>query len=74
MLNIPTEDFITEQSPVFQDQYTGRLEVYAPDEKMEEFKKKGLHTENLFSIDSNKNKSLVIPEYNQFFIIHFRYQ
>lgn len=70
MLNIPTEDFIAEQSPVFQDQYTGRMEVYAPDEKMEEFKKKGILAENLYFIDNNKNKSLVVPEHNQFFIIH----
>lgn len=70
MLEIPTEDFIAEQSPVFQDQYTGRTEVYAPDEKMDEFKKKGLLPEYIYVINDNKTKSEIIPEYNQFFIIH----
>lgn len=70
MLNIPTEDFIAEQSPMFHDQYTGRIEVYAPDEKMDEFKKKGILPENIYILDAKKNKSAVIPENNQFFIIH----
>lgn len=70
MLNIPTEDFIAEQSPMFQDQYTGRIEVYAPVEKMDEFKKKGILPENIYIMDAKKNKSAVIPENNQFFIIH----
>lgn len=70
MLNISTEDYFAEQSPVFDEQYTGRIEVYAPDEKIEEFKKKGILPEHLYILDSNKNKSYSAPENNQFFIIH----
>jgi len=70
MLSIPTEDFTAEQSPLLQDQYTGRMEVYVPDEKMEDLKKKGIAIENLYYLDAHKNKTAVVPEYNQFFIIH----
>ncbi|KNZ41203.1 PhoH family protein [Acetobacterium bakii] len=70
MLNISTEDYFAEQSPVFDDQYTGRIEAYTPDDKLEEFKKKGILPEHLYTMDSNKNKSQLAPENNQFFIIH----
>jgi len=69
MLNISTEDYFAEQSPIFDEQYTGRIEVYAPDERIEEFKKKGILPEHLYTLDS-KNKSYPTPENNQFFIIH----
>lgn len=69
MLNIPTEDFTAEQSPVFEEQYTGRMEVYAPDAIMDEFKKKGISPEELYVMDG-KNRCDISPENNQFFIIH----
>ncbi|AFA47221.1 PhoH family protein [Acetobacterium woodii] len=70
MLEIPTEDFFTEQVPQYQDQYTGRMEVFAPDEKMAEFNKKGLSPDYLYAMDDKNNATPLIPEYNQFFIIH----
>ncbi len=69
LMGIPTEDFIAEQSPVFANQYTGRMEVYAPDDSMDEFKKKGLLPECIYII-KGEEKIKVTPEVNQFFIIH----
>lgn len=37
---------------------------------MEEFKKKGILPENIYVMNDKKTKSGIIPEYNQFFIIH----
>ncbi|MBC3887605.1 AAA family ATPase [Acetobacterium paludosum] len=69
MLNIPTEDFFAEQSPLFEEQYTGRMKVFASDDDMEDFKKKGILPENIYILNDQNTKSYITPEYNQFFII-----
>ncbi len=69
LLEISAEDFTTEQSPTYEEQYTGRIDVYAPDLKMNEFKENGLSLENIYTID-HESKVSVNPEYNQFLIIH----
>jgi len=69
MLGITTEDFMTEQSPKYEEQYTGRMRVYAPDMSMSEFKKKGISPESIYIVEGG-NKKEVKPEINQFFIIH----
>lgn len=69
MLGIPAEDFATEQSPHLKEQYTGRMEIYATDTAINEFKKKGISPETVYVMDGEK-KVLIVPEMNQFFIIH----
>lgn len=69
MLGVTAEDFTTEQAPEFDEQYTGRMDVYTSDKCMTEFKKKGILPENIYIIEGD-NKVDVVPEYNQFFIIH----
>ena len=57
MLGIEAEDFTTEQAPVSEMQYTGRNEVFVPEDLFSDFKKKGIplppstgrdRTENVF--------------------------
>lgn len=69
MIGITSEDYISEQSPQFEEQYTGRLDVYTSDTAMSEFKKKGIAPENIYIMDGMK-KTSVTPVNNQFFIIH----
>ena len=69
ILGITAEDFTTEQSPTFEQQYTGRIDVYSSDIKMSEFRKKGIPLENIYTIEQDAIKP-VMPEYNQFLIIH----
>lgn len=69
MLGIPAEDFTTEQSPHIEEQYTGRMDVYAPDKVMSEFKKKGIPLKNIY-VMKGTDKAAINPEINQFFIIH----
>lgn len=79
-LGITAEDFTAEQSPQLQEQYTGRLDVYASDAAMSDFKKKGILPEQVYLYSAKKDenseelsfpdKQEVHPVYNQFFIIH----
>jgi PhoH-like ATPase len=69
MLGIATEDFTTEQVPKFEEQYNGRMEVYASDKSMSEFQKKGITQDCIYTMHG-ENKLDVAPEDNQFFIIH----
>lgn len=69
LLGIPAEDFTTEQSPVLEEQYTGRMDVYSSDMKMSEFKRKGIPLENIYVVNE-ETPCPVQPEYNQFLIIH----
>lgn len=69
MLGIPAEDFTTEQAPNIEEQYTGRMDVYTSDKVMSEFKKKGIAPKNIYVMDGT-DKIPVLPEINQFFIIH----
>lgn len=79
-IGINAEDFMTEQSPQLQEQYAGRLEVYAPDSAMNDFKKKGILPEQVYPYTADASKipdSLsdaikreIHPVCNQFFIIH----
>ena len=48
ILGIKAEDFETEQISADDAQYTGRTELYIPEEMVKEFKKKGISTENLY--------------------------
>jgi PhoH-like ATPase len=68
MLGVTAEDFTTEQAPKLEEQYTGRMDVYASDKAMSEFKKKGITPDCIYIMD-DENKVDVDPELNQFFII-----
>jgi PhoH-like ATPase len=68
MLGVTAEDFTTEQAPKLEEQYTGRMDVYASDKAMSEFKKKGISPDCIYIMD-DENKVDVDPELNQFFII-----
>jgi PhoH-like ATPase len=70
MLGICAEDFTTEQSPRLEEQYTGRLNVYAPGERFNELKRKGFPPDILYVVNKNNEKESFTPEPNQFFIIH----
>ena len=69
MLGIQAEDFTTEQSPRLEEQYTGRMDAYAPAGRFSEFKKKGLPPDALYIMNKEK-KEVISPVPNQFFIIH----
>jgi PhoH-like ATPase len=69
MLGIQADDFISEQSPQLEQQYTGRMDVYTTDKSMTEFKKKGISIKNIYTM-KGEIKQAVQPEFNQFFIIH----
>jgi len=69
MMGVPAEDFTTEQSPDFNSQYTGRMDVYTSDKTMTEFKKKGIAPEDVFIMNGIEKMSIK-PIPNQFFILH----
>lgn len=79
-IGITAEDFTTEQSPRLPQQYTGRMEVYASDNAMNEFKKKGLPLKQVYPYGGKEAreaasslpaaKGEMAPVLNQFFIIH----
>ncbi|NTV89723.1 MAG: PhoH family protein [Clostridiales bacterium] len=71
-LGITAEDFHREQSPVYEEQYTGRLDIYTTEEKLDEFYSKGsLQSKDVYvfhhGLNKNENPELVT---NQFLIIH----
>lgn len=69
MMGITAEDFTTDQVPTSSNQYTGRTEVYAPDEALSSFKKKGIPAEQLYTVN---NDGISVPAKlieNQFVLI-----
>lgn len=69
ILKIPAEDFLTDQAPKLEQQYSGRMIVLAPDDKMIQFKKKGIKPEQLYFLGPNGEPVPIEPIHNQFFII-----
>ena len=69
MLGIKAEDFEKEQISDDDAQYTGRTEAYIPEDKVKEFKKKGILLTEVYQSDENGNHS--IPEFheNEFVIL-----
>ena len=69
VLDLCAEDFISEQVIAHDRQYTGRCEVYAPDELFKDFKKKGIPVAVVYKADEQGEK--VYPELteNQFLIL-----
>lgn len=72
ILGITAQDFLTEQVPVYDEQYKGRLDVYTTEQKLEEFyARSSLMPEDLFlfHLGSSKNEQVELVT-NQFLIIH----
>ena len=69
ILGIKAEDFETEQISADDAQYTGRTELYIPEEMVKEFKKKGISTENLYQSDEEGNQFLPELHENEFVIL-----
>lgn len=69
ILGIQAEDFTNEQSPAIQEQYTGRMDVYAPDTCIASLKKSGIKPGDIYVMNGDRQES-VQPVVNQFFIIH----
>lgn len=68
MLGIEAQDFTNEQSPLAEQQYTGRNECYASDDSMSSFKKKGLSVSDAY-IHVNAERMSISPVVNEFYII-----
>lgn len=69
MLKISAEDFTTEQAPEYEEQYTGRTDVYASDTTIGEFREKGISPEDVYILNGYEQKAPSL-ELNQFIIIH----
>jgi PhoH-like ATPase len=68
-MGIPVEDFTTDQTPVEEARYTGRMEVFAPDMFFPTFKKKGMPVDVLYTVDTKNERSCIECIENEFFII-----
>ncbi|MPQ44331.1 PhoH family protein [Clostridium tarantellae] len=71
-VGIEAEDYYEEVVPEFEDQYTGRIEVYTSIENLNKFfKTKELQVKDVNTYDE-KNQKYVLPKLivNQFLIIH----
>lgn len=69
LLGIDAEDFTTEQSPVSEEQYTGRCEVFVSEKTFEDFKKKHIAPDDAYQIDEEGKKIPVALVPNQFLIL-----
>lgn len=69
IIGIRAEDFTTEQVSGREEQYTGRIEVFAPEENFKDFKKKGISTEWVYITDETGAKSSPKLFENQFVIL-----
>ena len=69
MLSVPAEDFTTDQISGDAAPYTGRTEVYAPDDLLSSFKKKGIAAEALYTVDQDGRPSPASFTENQFVIL-----
>lgn len=69
IIGIRAEDYTTEQVVEYEGQYRGRIEVYVPEEKFKEFKKKGVPVEDVYLSDEQGNRIVPKLEENEFVIL-----
>ena len=69
IIGIRAEDFTTEQVSGREEQYTGRIEVFAPEENFKDFKKKGISADRVYITDESGAKSSPKLFENQFVIL-----
>ena len=53
MLDLPAEDFTSEQAPASEEQYTGRCQVFVPESTFETFPKKSIDPKAVYQVDAN---------------------
>ncbi len=70
IIGIRAEDFTTEQVSGREEQYTGRIEVFAPEEIFKDFKKKGISADRVYITDESGAKSSPKLFENQFVILN----
>lgn len=70
ILGIRAEDFTTEQVLGGEEQYTGRTEVFVPEEALREFKKKGIDADIIYRVDTGGNPISVKLEENEFVVLN----
>ncbi|WP_124068198.1 PhoH family protein [Clostridium sp. E02] len=69
IIGIPAEDFTTEQVSEGEEQYIGRIDIYAPEEGFKEFKKKGIAIEKVYITNASGDKTTPELNENQFVIL-----
>lgn len=69
MMGLDAQDFTTEQSPVLDEQYSGRKNVFTSEDNLAVFKKRGLPLDEVYVI-KNEKKIDFSPIFNQFITIH----
>ena len=69
ILGIRAEDFERERISEDDAQYTGRTEIYFPEEKVKEFKKKGIPLTDAYQSDEEGNRSTLTFHENEFVIL-----
>ena len=69
LMGVPAEDFTTDQVPGGAGRYTGRTELYAPDDLLSGFKKKGIPAEALYTADAEGGQHPASLTENQFVLL-----
>lgn len=69
ILGICAEDFTTDQVLEHENQYSGRSEVYVPEEIFKGFKKKGIPAAQVYMLNEKGEKYVPQMEENQFVIL-----
>ncbi len=69
ILGIQAEDFTTEQVSPDDALYTGRAEVYLPEELAKEFKKSGVPVEAVYEADENGERQTPVLTENEFLVL-----
>ena len=69
ILGICAEDFTTDQVLEHENQYSGRSEVYVPEELFKEFKKKGVPADRTYVLGEDGESYVPKLEENQFLIL-----
>lgn len=69
VLGIEAQDFSTEQVIPEEEQYTGRMQCYVPEDKFKDFKKKGINVKDVYIADDEGHTSHPILAENQFVIL-----
>ena len=69
LMGVPAEDFTTDQVSGGAGLYTGRGELYVPDELLSGFKKKGVAAEHLYTADQEGQRRPAALTENQFVLL-----
>jgi PhoH-like ATPase len=69
IVGIKAEDFITEQITQSDAQYTGRCEVYVPEELVKKFKEKGVFIKDVYQSDEDGKHVAIDLVENEFVIL-----